>query len=213
MKTISIQNKIFKQVKDTKYYCDEDGNIYSDFSHKILKPLLRGKENKKYPYIDINFGEGQKHCYIHKIVYETWIGEIPKGMQVLHKDDNQFNNNFNNLYLDTQKTNIQDCKDNNHRVGNTWILTVYDKEKKETLTFCPAKKFIDYCGHPSASGSVKKFFDKNWFNKRYQIIDYYLCKSLDIKEGVTTNPDECKDVGQILSLVEARNTQKSEDIV
>lgn len=99
MKTISIKNKIFKQIKDTKYYCNENGDIYSDFSHKLLQPMTRGLKNKLYLYVDINFGEGQKHCYIHKLVYETWIGEIPNNMCVLHKDDNQFNNNINNLYL------------------------------------------------------------------------------------------------------------------
>ena len=194
MKTISIKNKVFKQFKDTKYYCDEDGNIYSDYSHKILKPLLRGRNGKKYLYIDINFGEGQKHYYIHRIVYETWIGDIPDNIYVLHKDDNQFNNNINNLYLSNQKQNIKDCIDNNHRVGNTWILTVYDKQKDKTLSFCPASNFIEYCGHPSANRSVKRFFTRNWFKERYEIIDYYNCKSLDIKEGVTTMGDECSPV-------------------
>ena len=33
------------------------------------------------------------------------------------------------------------------------------------------------------------------FKKRYEIIDYYNCKSLDIKEGVTTMGDECNPVG------------------
>lgn len=194
MKTISIKNKVFKQFKDTRYYCDEDGNIYSDHSHKILKPLLRGRSGKKYLYIDINFGEGQKHYYIHRIVYETWIGDIPNNTYVLHKDDNQFNNNINNLYLSNQKQNIKDCIDNNHRVENTWILTVYDKQKDKTLSFCPASNFIEYCGHPSANRSVKRFFTRNWFKERYEIIDYYNCKSLDIKEGVTTMGDECSPV-------------------
>jgi hypothetical protein len=194
MNTIFIQDKVFKQFRDTKYYCDQDGNIYSDFSHKILKPLLRGIKNKQYYYIDINFGAGQVHYYIHKIVYETWIGEIPKNKQVLHKDDNQFNNNINNLYLGDQNQNIQDCIDNNHRIGNTWILTVYDKKEQKTISFCPANKFIEYSGHPCKNGSIKRMFTRNWFKERYEIIDYYLCKSLDVKKGVTTMGDECNPV-------------------
>lgn len=184
MHIISIKNKIFKQFRDTKYYVDENGNIYSDFSQKILKPLLRGKDNKQYLYIDINFGEGQKHYPIHKMVYEVWIGPVEEGKQVLHKDDNQFNNNFNNLYLGDQKQNIQDCANNNHKMGNIWILTVYDKLKNKTLTFCPANKFIEYCGHPCTNGCIKRMFTRNWFKDRYKIIDYYLCKNLDIKEKV-----------------------------
>lgn len=214
MKTIFLHNKTFKQFKETKYYCDDNGIIYSDYTHKILKPMIKGKE-KPYYYIDINFGEGQKHYPIHKIVYETWIGPIENGLNVLHKDDNSLNNNINNLYLGTQKENIQDCVNNNHRVGNIWILTIFDKEKKETITFCPAKNFIEYSGHPNKSGCLNKFFNKNWFKQRYEIIDYYRCKNLVEKKGVTTMDDECNPVGQSLSLLEARDTclNTSEEIV
>lgn len=133
--TISIDGKTFKQFRDTQYYCDDLGNIYSNFSKRILKPMLRGPKNKKYHYVDINFGEGQKHCMVHRIVYETWKGEIPKDLYVLHKDDNSLNNAVENLYLGTQKENIADCKNNNHRVGHTWILTLYDKKKNKKLPF------------------------------------------------------------------------------
>ena len=211
METIFIQGKIFKQYRDTKYYCDENGNIYSDFSKKILKPMMKGQENKKYYYIDINFGEGQKHVPIHRIVYETWIGELQPGECVLHKDDNQMNNNFNNLYVGTQKENIQDCIDNSHRMGNIWVLTIYDNKVQKTITFCPASKFIDYCGHSCTNGSVKRMFTRNWFKERYEVIDYYRCKNLEEKKGVTTMEDECTPVGQSLSLLEAHDFSLSEE--
>lgn len=204
MKTIFLHNKTFKQFRETKYYCDENGNIYSGYSQKILTPMIRGKD-KFYYYIDVNFGNGQKHYPVHKIVYETWISPIEKGMNVLHKDDNSFNNNINNLYLGCQKTNIRDCINNGHRVGNIWVLTVYDKECKETLTFCPAYKFIKYCNHPNKSGNLTKYFNKNWFKQRYKIIDYYRCKNLEDKKGVTTMGDECNPVGRSLSPFEARD--------
>ena len=47
---------------------------------------------------------------------------------------------------------------------------------------------------------------KTKFLNKLKIIDYYNCKSLDIKEGVTTMGDECSPVGQILSLSEVRST-------
>lgn len=205
MKTIFLHNKTFKQFRDTKYYCDENGNIYSDYSQKILKPIIRGN-GKFYYYVDINFGKGQKHYPIHKIVYEAWISPIERGMNVLHKDDNSFNNNINNLYLGYQKENIQDCISNEHRVGNLWVLTVYDKKRKETLTFCPAKNFIKYCNHPNKSGNLTKYFNKNWFKQGYEVIDYYRCKNLETKKGVTTMGDECNPVGRNLSPSEARDS-------
>lgn len=214
MNVLDINGKTFKQYLNTEYYCDENGNIYSNFSRKILKPMAKGGKNKKYYYIDINFGQGQKHIPIHKIVYETWVGEIPAGMNVLHKDDNQLNNNFNNLYLGTIKQNTADRIDNGHNVSNTWILTIYDKLTKETKTFCPAKNFIEYCGHTCQNGSIKRMFTRNWFKERYEIIAYYLCKDLKQKESVTTMGDECNPVEQnFVPVRSAQLLEKEEEIV
>lgn len=192
---IFIKDKTYKQFRDTQYFIDDNGNVYSGYSQKILKHLYRNSGNKKYAYIDMYLAGKQKHMPIHRLVYETWIGLIPADKQVNHKDDNSLNNNINNLYLGNQKENIRDCFDNNNRVGNCWVLTVYDKEAKQTITFCPASDFIEYSGHTCKNGCVNRMFTRNWFKKRYNIIDYYLCKSLSEKKSVTTIPDECKEVG------------------
>jgi len=185
--TIMIDSKVFRRYRDTKYYCDEFGNIYSLYSHQLLNPMVRGKGNKKYLYIDVNDDHRQHHVYIHRIVFETWVGSIPDNLSVLHKDDNQFNNHWSNLCLGTQKENIEDCFNNGNRVGHTKILVVYDSQANKTLTFSPASRFIDYCGHSSNSGSIAKFFSKQWFKQRYTVLSYRTCKSLQEKEGVTTN--------------------------
>lgn len=192
---IFIKDKTFKQFRDTKYYVDEDGNVYSGYSQKILKHLYRHSGNKQYAHIDMYFNGRQKHVPIHRLVYEVWIGPIPPNKQINHKDGNSLNNNINNLYLGNQQENIQDCFNNNNRVGNCWILTVYDKQTKRTLTFCPAKEFIEYSGHSCQNGAINRMFTRNWFKKRYIIIDYYLCKNISDKKSVTTIPDECKEVG------------------
>lgn len=154
----------------------------------------KSSQNKEYLYVDINFGEGQKHCNIHRIVYETWIGEIPEGMLVLHKDDNTLNNHINNLYIGNQQQNIQDCKNNKHRMGYIWVLTIFDKKVGKTITFCPALKFIEYSGHSCQNGNISRMMTRNWFKKRYDVIDYYQCKNLNDRESVTTMGDECSPV-------------------
>lgn len=168
-----INNKEFKQIRINKhYFISKDGEVFSSYNNKLLRPMLRGKWPKQYLYVDIFFNGSQKHMPIHRLVYDTWVEHINQGENINHYDDNQFNNSLENLYKGTQKENIKDCFNNENRVGNIKKLIVYDYEKNKQLQFIPASEFIDYCGHPSKNGSIKKFFNKNWFIKRYKVIEY-----------------------------------------
>ena len=194
MESIIFNGKEFKQYRyNPNYFVSCDGEVFSNFSKKIIKNGVRGKE-KQYYSVDITIGHSQKHIPVHKIVYDTWVRKLEPNEQVNHRDDNSFNNNVSNLYVGTQKENIQDCINNNHRVGNVFYLTVFDKEIGKVLTFVPAGKFIEYSGHPNKSGSLNKFFSKQWFKQRYEIIEYKRVKNLDELKGVTTMADECRPV-------------------
>lgn len=179
-------NKEFKECPiNTNYFISKDGEVYSSKSKKILKWAI---DRDGYPRVDLYSNGKQKHFKIHKLVWITWRGTIPEGMQINHKDDNKKNPSLSNLYLGNQEENILDCINNKHRVGHVWSLKVYDKKVQKELIFCPSKNFIEYCGHSSNNGSVRKFFTRNWFNERYIIIYY---KKV---EDVTTMADECKPV-------------------
>ena len=70
----------------------------------------------------------------------------------------------------------------------------FDKEKNKLLTFCPAKNFIKYSGHSNKSGNLNKFFSKNWFKKRYNIVEFKRIKNKEELKSVTTMSDECNSV-------------------
>ena len=162
---IIIDNKLLKPYDDN-YYVSEYGDIYSKYSKKFLKHYI---DHDGYHRVDIH----SKHIKIHKLVYITWVdNNLSANLQINHKDDNKDNNHYSNLYAGSQKENIHDCIKNNHRKGNIKYLTIYDKDCDKILTFSSVKNFIDYCGHPSKGGSIKKFFNKNWFKKRFVVIDY-----------------------------------------
>lgn len=193
MKSIIINQQEFRRVNQT-YYINNKGEVYSNYCKRIIKPLQRNKKGKDYLYIDIWDGEKQVHTPIHHLVYEAWIGPIKKGQQINHYDDNTLNNDYRNLYQGTQKDNIQDCFDNQHRVGNIYYLTLYDKTINDTISFCPAKNFIKYSGHSCANGSLKRMFSRNWFKIRYEILEYKKINNLEELKGVTTMGDECSPV-------------------
>lgn len=195
MKSIYINNEEFKQtLVSSKYYVSKTGKIYSSISQKIIKGNTTCIKNKYYCRVDIRTEFGVKHFTIHKLVFETWVRPLKEGEQINHIDDNSLNNHVENLYAGKQKDNIQDCIRNKHRISGTYYLTVYDKEKQKTLTFCPASNFIEYCKHPCGNRSVKRFFKRNWFKTRFKIIDYKRVPNLDFLKSVTTIPDECKEV-------------------
>lgn len=191
-----INNMILKQFRDTIYFVSQNGDVYSTYSKKFIKPLLRNANGKIYAYIDIYDSEAkkQKHFSIHKIVWITWIGEIANGEQINHKNNNSLDNRLCNLYLGSQQQNITDCINNNHKDANIFYLTIYDKFTNKILTFCPAIEFAKYCGHSSANGSVNKFFNKNWFKQRYEILEFKNINNLLDYKSVTTMADECKPV-------------------
>ena len=191
---ICFEGGLFKRFRNTNYYCSEMGEVYSSFSNRILSPLKRRLGGKIYLYVDINFGHGQRHVAIHRMVYEAWNGKIPEGLFILHKNDISTDNRLENLSAGTQKENIADCFRNRHRVGKRLILEIYDREKKKRLIFCPAKDFIKYSGHSAKNGGVSRMISRKWFQKRYDLIRYEQCKNLQQLESVTTIPDECREV-------------------
>lgn len=195
MDSIIFNRKEFRQYPRNKnYYVSRDGEVYSVFSKKTIKLMKRGTGNKIYHAVDVFISGKQRHMMVHRMVYETWKRLLKDGEQVNHKDDNQLNNNINNLYVGTQKENIRDCIKNGNRVGHVYYLTIFDKKENKVITFCPASKFIEYSGHTNKSGSLNKFFSKNWFKKRYEILDYKSIKNIEEFEGVTTMGDECSPV-------------------
>ena len=170
------------------YYINEYGDVYSTYSHKIIK-CFPNKDKHFRVYI-----HGRRQ-FVHRLVYEHWVGKIPFGMQINHKDDNPVNNHYSNLYVGTQKDNVSDCIKNKHRIGNVYYLIVHDKITNKQITFCPAYEFIKYSGHSCNNGNLRRIFTKKWFNKRYTVIEYKKINTISHRQSVTTMADECKPVG------------------
>lgn len=73
--------------------------------------LLKQWKRSNYLLVDL-WKDGERDVRsIHVLVYETFIGPIPKGYMVHHKDHDKFNNSIDNLEIMTAKEH------NNHHHG------------------------------------------------------------------------------------------------
>lgn len=206
MDVIIINDKEFKQIRVNKnYWISSDGELYSEHANKIINASINSNLGKLYKRVDIRVDGKQRHMMIHRLVYDTWVSPIMRNDQINHINDDSLDNRVENLYKGSQKSNIADCVKNGHRVGHIKYLTVFDKKVKKTLTFCPSSDFIEYSKHSCQNGSIKRMFNKNWFKKRYIVIDFKNVNDKRHLKSVTTMADECKPVSQILSLVEAHS--------
>lgn len=101
------------KLKDIKgfeglYAITEDGRVWSYLRNKWLKPRIK---STGYFQITLIKDGKVKSFAIHRLVYETFKGQIPEGLTVDHIDGCKDNNNIFNLQLLTRGDNARKaCK-------------------------------------------------------------------------------------------------------
>lgn len=97
--TISIWDTEFREVDGfPNYYISEYGVVYGVIARRILKYHM----SKKYLIIALT-QDKTFYLYVHRLVYQTYVGELRKvnddGEKVVidHKDEMRWNNHYTNL--------------------------------------------------------------------------------------------------------------------
>ena len=87
-------------------------------SHGIISYQKRIRNGAKYSLV----GFGTSNKYIHKLVWETWVGEIPDGMDIMHDDnaplceDGTYRNWLCDLSIGIRSENMKSF--HNHKISN-----------------------------------------------------------------------------------------------
>lgn len=104
---------MIKQTHLENYYVDETGKVYTDrYSKRYNKNSelmeLKPKIHKSgYVYVFPYYAPSKRaYLRMHRLVWETFNGTVPDGLDVHHKDHNKLNNSLDNLEVVTRKQNI-----------------------------------------------------------------------------------------------------------
>ena len=104
---------------DGKYTITENGDVYSHSwgKRKKLKPQRASQSKKGYLQVrlfsDTNPRRNSKGMklgrlnYVHRLVYQTFVGDIPKHLTVDHINGDTYNNNVSNLQLLPIRNNVE----------------------------------------------------------------------------------------------------------
>ncbi len=86
---------------------DESGNIKSLYKTKtgFVKTFPDKDGYLKLAVIDLD--RKTHNAFIHRLVYETWVEDIPEGMSVDHIDNDKLNNHYSNLQLLSMEDNAR----------------------------------------------------------------------------------------------------------
>lgn len=125
-----------KEIKNyPNYKVGKDGTVISlrGLEPKVLKPQLTTQSNKKYLSVGLYNKDNRRNSkgmkvpkmlYLHRIVWETYMGDIPEGFEIDHIDGNPHNCSLENLQLVTHRENCS-----NHQRGKLGYLHIDKRDE------------------------------------------------------------------------------------
>ena len=86
----------FDKIKDEELFPIPNYDfIFVTRDKRVLRREDKHINSLGYDALSSNY----KSYYVHRLVFEAFVGEIPKGYEVHHRDENKLNNNLSNLVL------------------------------------------------------------------------------------------------------------------
>lgn len=142
--------KKFIEGYENLYSVDEQGNVFSHYSNKVLTPCTDGHG---YWYVNLQKDGKRKSKKIHRIVAETFLPNPNNYPCVNHKDENTRNNCVNNLEWCTYEyNNIYGSRI--ERVKNK-IIKKEDHKQKVKIIKCNKKTHEEICIYNSVGDAAR----------------------------------------------------------
>lgn len=142
-----------KYNKKYNRWITDDGKVYRQSKEGLF---IECKQNNNGGYLRVVTKEG--NIYVHRMVYETFIGNIPNGMEVDHIDTDKSNNNLSNLRLCTRTEN------NNNKLTKIHRSKAL-KNKPQTPSSTFGKKFYEHYGFTRMADINLYYREREWYKR------------------------------------------------
>ena len=123
------------------FWNSSKGGYWCNWPERILDGGLVGTF-VKYKYVVLCNNNFRKKCLVHKLVFENFVQNVPKGMTIDHIDGNPLNNKLNNLQLVTHSENNAKARKSIHGKQHSYRFT--DINTNEQLVFKSASEAASY---------------------------------------------------------------------
>lgn len=99
---------MIKQIEGyERYYITSEGIVLSKNKTGKVKELQPHINHNGYKRVNLCKGGKYKKFFVHRLVATAFIGEIPEGYQINHKDSDRLNNAVDNLEIVSASENIR----------------------------------------------------------------------------------------------------------
>ena len=131
--------------------------------HNLWWESTDGK-NSHYHSVSVP-GLKNKHERVHRLVYQTWVGEIPEGHDVCHRNGNRRDNRPENLYTATRSENkLLGPNLSHNRSGRRGVS--YSKRDGNYRAVVTVNYKMIHIGHAQTAEEAAEMRD-DWIMDRY----------------------------------------------
>ena len=169
MEELIIDYKRFRPTNIQNYWVSEFGDIINLNTNKYLIPFITNDGHKR---IELKIRKGvPKKFFIHRLVYEAFVGPLLEGYVIEHLDSNPLNNHYTNLKQSTQKENVKTAIDfGTFGKSHCKEIIIMDKiNNNGFLKFGSIKDCINFIG--LYGDSKGRLLRSSTFTNKYDIID------------------------------------------
>jgi len=152
-----MEEEIWKDIPGYEglYMVSNLGNVKSlNYMHTHKEHLLSPGISKGYLIVVLRNNNKSKNMLVHRLVYQSFNGEIPEGMTVNHIDEDKTNNKLNNLNLLTRAEN------------NVWGTRI-ERVSKAQLNSIKTSKHVMCVETGIAYPSIKEVERQTGINNRH----------------------------------------------